>query len=362
MKYLSTLSVTASVLGLLATTGTASAQQTGSVLSDLSNPEVIAKHRAEAEERIACPVVDGYRKQMAAFSEHGMAKWDRAAMGCAIEYGSDAVRDLSIPSSALWAFVTFRADNIETALEVLGAHLEYFDVLDKAYGAHYQGIEQSSELGLRWERTHASGQEILDRVNPLVPAIPEARIVRAAFNLASTMREATPEQESAALVSALEDLSIAIEEKPEALDGVGQLVMGQVMVALPEFLGGDALAGIELLETANTMNPSDITVHMSLVEAYLGERENDKAIALLQAALDVDPETNHPQDYVDETKHLGGLALRTNHAEIAAAFAEKREAILAAQPQLLSRTEHASFGHGGEDPITGEKPDALTSN
>jgi len=351
---------TFALLGTCATLlGPPLSAQTGSVLSDLQNEEVQARYRAAAAERIACPRIEGDAALMAAFAKDAASKWDRAAMGCATEYGARAMEALSLPTNLIWAVATFRTDNIETHLQVLGAHLDYFEVLDKSYSAHYQGIEMATELGLRWEHARERSETLMTRIDPLVPKLTEARLLRAAYLLASTLRETPPEVQNTAVAAALEDLQIAIAENPEALDGLGPLLLGQVLAVLPEFLGGDILAAIDLLEQAHALNPTDLSVHHTLVEAYLGERETDKALALLRHAASIDPSTENPQDYADEMKYLGGLALRAGAPDLARQMAGHRSAILAAHPQLDPRKEMAALGHGGADPLTGKKPDDL---
>lgn len=339
--------------------GTALAAQTGSVLSDLESEEVRARYRAEAAEKIACPRIEGYDALMAAFEQNATSKWDRAAMGCATEYGARAMDELSLPTNLIWAVATFRTGNIETHLEVLGAHLDYFEVLDQSYSAHYQGVELAAELGLRWEQARERAEGLMARIDPLVSKLTEARLLRAAYLLASTLRETQTDAQNAAVAAAVEDLQIAIEENPEALDGLGPLLLGQVLAVLPEFLGGDILAAIALLEQAHALNPTDLSVHHTLVEAYLGERETDKALALLKQAVGIDPVAENLQDYVDEMKYLGGLALRAGAPELARQMGEQRATVLAAHQQLDPRKEMAALGHGGADPLTGKKPEDL---
>lgn len=333
--------------------------QTGSVLSDQEKPEVRARYAVEAGRRMACPPAPTPKERWQAFEKASTHKWDHGAMGCAVEHGAASLEDISLPTNLVWAWFTFRVSNIERHLEVLGGHLEYFDALHKLYGPHYAGIEMAIELGLRWQKTKASAEKILARIDPLMPKLPEARLLRAAFLLAATQREATALEQNAAVKKAMVDLEAVLKDKPEALDGLAQLLAGQVLVTLPEMLGGDALRGIELLEGALRLNPTDLSVHRALVEAYLGERENDKAVALLKEALAVDPALENPQDYVDDTRFLGGVADRLGQAELVQGFREARRARLAAQPELLPRRQTAAFGHGGENPLTGELADDL---
>ena len=333
--------------------------QSGSVMSDLADPARLARAKEEASTRIRCPDLDDAKARNAAFDGAQDHKWDRAGMGCAVQYGAEALDDLSLPTNLIWAWLTFRVKNIERHLVVLGAHLEYFDVLHKAYNDHYQGIELLSELSVRWAQTKARAERIVAKIEPLMAKLPEARILRAAYRLASTQRESTLEAQNKAVSDAVVDLEVAIQEKSEALDGLAPLLLGQVLVVLPEMLGGDVDRGIDLLERAHGYNPTDLAVHRALAEAYAGERAKDKAIDLLKHALSVDAAAENPQDYVDDTKFLGGIADRFAQPEMVAAFRARRNAVLRQHPHLLTRRQTAVFGHGGEHPVTGDYVDEL---
>ena len=106
MKRFDRFSVT-TTLALIVASSMAIAQS-GSVLSDMSNPEVVAKGRAEAAAAIKCDTPSGWDAQMAAFRANAKSKWDHVAMDCAVKAGAAAIRDVSIPVNAIWAFVTFR--------------------------------------------------------------------------------------------------------------------------------------------------------------------------------------------------------------------------------------------------------------
>ncbi|MCL6282613.1 tetratricopeptide repeat protein [Ruegeria sp. 2012CJ41-6] len=334
--------------------GSAAIAQTASLKS--SDPAVNTHHRAKVEASIKCPKIEGWSAQMKAFEAAATHKWDRATMGCAILYGTEAVEQLSAPSSALWAILTFRADKVETTLGVLAAHVEYFDVLDKRYSDPDLSVALSSELAVRWEQTRASGAEIIARIKPLLSSIPEARILRAAFATASTRRDTTSAQRIAALRSATVDLERAIADNPEALEGTGQRLLGQILL-LPAKSGGDTQRGIALLEAAHQLNPNDLSIHRMLVRAYLANGENSKATAMLLAALEADQAMENPQDYVDDTKDLGELALQAGQPDISERLMERRAHMLADRPELLARGGLTSFG----DELARAKPDALIS-
>ncbi|MCL6285823.1 hypothetical protein M3P21_20070 [Ruegeria sp. 2012CJ41-6] len=330
--------------------------QSGTVLSENESPENLAQARAAAAERIKCDPIEGQDAKIAAFEAAGGKKWDEVEMGCALKAGSQALDEISLPAGLTEASST--AD-IEQHLGVLKAHIEYFEVLDKDAAGLYLPVESAADLHVRWTQNRNRSEVILAKIDPILPELTEARILRAAYQLASTLRESTDQEKSAARNAAKADLEIAVAENPEALDGLGQLMLGQILVMLPEILGGDALHGIELLENANALNPDDLSVHRALVAAYIGERETDKALAVLATALEVDPATINPQDYVDDMQFLGGLAQRLEQTEMADRFTESRSAMLTGNPELLERGTAASLRYNGDNPFTGQDPNDL---
>lgn len=347
------------VIGAMLAVGPAWADGSGSVASDVEDPAVVAKFRKLAEDKTKCSPIEEVDKKYAAYEAASGDKWDRAGMDCAVQYGTEAVLTMSVPSSALWALVTFRAGHIEKTLKVLGSNIEYFDVLAKSYEDFYQTIEVQSELTLRWERTRERSERLLARVEPLAGSVPEVRVLRAAYYLASTLKEATPDKKTKAIAAALKDLEAVVKDSPKTLDGLPQFLLGQTLDALPEFLGGDSDRAVSLLEQAHKMDPDNLAFDHALADAYLGERRTDEAAKLFEAALSVVPDRGNPQDYVDEAKYMGGLAVRISRPDLAKKFAEKREAVLAAKPFLLARKGTAAFGHTSENPMTGVDSNAL---
>lgn len=347
--------LSAALLGAaLFVTGNALAENSGSVLADSADSAMVEKFREEAEAKTQCPPV---ADKWAAYTEGSAKKWDRAAMGCALSYGSDAAFELSIPSSAIWAFLTFRAGNIEKNLTVLGSNIEYFDVLAKSYAEFYQGIELESELSLRWEQTRKRCEAILARLSPLEEQVPEVRVLRAAYLLASTRKETPVKQQTKSAQAAIKDLEIVVKDSPKTLDGLPQFLLGETLDRLPEILGGNSERAVSLLEEAHRRNPVQLDFDIALATAYIGGPTPDKALPIVQSVLTLDPERQNPQDYIDDLKYVVGLAQRIKRPDLALALETQENAFSAKHPYVLQRIDAAAFGHSDENPITGAAPE-----
>lgn len=316
----------------------------GSVLRDNSDPAIIEKYRNDAREKIVCQRLQTPEELSKQFTSLSSMKWDRAKMGCGVSYGA--------------ALAKADPDNVELQMAALGANIEYFSVLLQGYSDHYQSIELSSELAVRWETARNSAEAILLRLNPYADDVVEVRVLRAAYWLLATQKGAAQNETNEAIAKATVDLETAIATKPEVLDGLGLQLLAQILLSLPEFLGGDSLRAIELLEKARAVNPNSFAITRTLIEAYLGERRNAAAIDLLETALEIDA-GDDLQSYVDETLLLGGMAVRVGQEELGKAYGAARDSTLKLHPYLQVRKSQASLGHGGVNPITGEDPDAL---
>ena len=311
----------------------------GSVLKEKSNPKVIAKYRLQARENITCSEYSDEYEQK--YRELKDQKWDRAAMWCGLVYGANWADD------QWW--------NPVTQLTVLGSHLDYFEVLNKDHSILIDSIETRSDLYVRWQLAKEESAKILARTRYWQWLIPEAELLEVIYQLSSTQRYTPSEQVNAALDLALDKLPEVIADDEEILDGLALEIYGSILLSLPEFSGGDVLLGIELLEKSLSINPNQLSAYSALVEAYFGERENDKVLALLHKSSQIKLVEVHPQNYVDYLKKFSGFAKRLKNSQLEHTFRESRESALKKMPYLLKREAKATFGHGGENPITGEK-------
>lgn len=323
--------------------------QSGSVLSDTSDVELQQKVQAQAAEKIKCAPLADAAKAQEAFASAVNDKWDRAAVGCAIEYGLTAFDALPQSDERKVAF----------GLELMGAIVSYFDVIDKSYNKLYESTDTAAELSLRWETNRANGEKVLAALEPAAADVVEFRLLSAAFKLASSQRGVDPMVQGKLQGEALAGLQGVMAEKPEALGGLAPLLMGQLLYALPGFLGGDVEKAGALFEQARSIDPNNLAAYRGLVEYHLKKREPEKVAAVLEAALKVDPQALNAQDFVDDAQFLGGLAVRAGREDLAASFNSERAKVLAEKPYLQTRKKAASFGHGAEDPFTGKDSNEL---
>lgn len=314
-----------------------------SIFAEMENPELTALAKRKLDMTIFCAPIFNEDIKQAVFTEMRDAKWDRFGMSCALQYGAEMIND-----DWLSAFA------IEDKLNLLGDHITYFEVLDKQYNAHYQGGDLTIELGWRWERNRLQALKLIDEVEMYESLIPEITVLKAAYILASTMRESDTREMMEASIKAKGLLDVVVEESPEVIDGLPLLMLAQLLLALPEFSGGDPIRAIELLEQGIEIDPENLSFHRWLIEGLVAERENAAAIEVLRKAAGVPVEASNPQDYVDMAKVLGGIAVRLGEKDVASHFSKNRKQLLTKKPYLLARKARASVGHGGANPITGE--------
>jgi len=314
-----------------------------SIFADMENPELrrMAGYQLDISE--FCAPINNIDKKREVYSELKRYKWDRKAMGCALQYGGELIDE------SIWSYFS-----IEDKLQLLGARAEFFSVLEKLYNAHYQGGELTDELKWRWENNRRSGNNLIEELSVYSSVIGEVQLVSTAFNLASTMRETSTAEMIDISANALQVLSEIVGDDPEMLDGLAITMLGQMLITLPEFSGGDPVRAIELLRKGIELDGNNLTAYRWIIEGFVVEREDDIAREFLQKASEVSPEAIDPQDYADFAKDLGGVAYRLGQPEIAKKFSRSRQALLEQKPYLQKRKEVASVGHGGENPITGE--------
>ena len=153
------------------------------------------------------------------------------------------------------------------------------------------------------------------------------------------------------------DLSLleqAIEKDAAALGGLAQLRLGRLLFELPSILGGDFQASIKLLEQAVEINPQNMQARYYLAEVYEQEMKEDKAAQTMAGMLEINSVKAELQMSTDMLRLAIGLTQRMGKKELSVNLRQKRESILTANPELMTRVSIAVGGHGGEHPLTGE--------
>jgi tetratricopeptide (TPR) repeat protein len=148
-------------------------------------------------------------------------------------------------------------------------------------------------------------------------------------------------------------LEQAIAKEPTALSGLAQLRLGRLLFELPSILGGDFQVAIALLEQATEIDPQNMQALYYLAEVYEQEIEEGKAAQTMASMLEIKSVTAQLQMSTDMLRLAIGLAQRMRENELSTNLRQKRESILAANPELMTRVSIAVGGHGGEHPLTG---------
>lgn len=323
-----------------------SASTTGSLAADLEDPVLQAAVRKQAERLLDCPKPANATALLADFAQQAAMKWDYAKMDCGVRYGFELAQA--------------KPDDLALQLQALGAQVDYFAVLDKEYSPLYSASAlKDAELSLRWMQTRKRAETLLARLQPVAGQVPEAWALRGIYNLLSLQHEVPESEKLKAPGLALPDLEAAIKQKPGVLDGVGLLILGSVLAELPEFAGGDSERAIALFVQGNEVAPSNLELKVALINAYLAERGQEKATAVLRQAATIPADGQNPQDYVDALRTLSGQAVRLQQIDLARQLAERRDVFLAGHAYLNPRKSTATVGHGGVDPLTGEDPDKI---
>lgn len=314
--------------------------------AEMQDPVKQAAYRKEAQLLLVCDPLNDAQEKAAAFARMAVMKWDRKQMGCGVRYGFELAQA--------------QPENIEIQLQVLGAHVEYFSVLDKSYSRLYSSSPvKDVELRLRWIETRDHCAVLLKGLAPLADEVAEVAALRGINTLLSLQHEASEKEKLSAPGLALGDLESAIKAKPDVLEGAALLTLGMVIAGLPEFAGGDIERAIKLLEQGNTLEPQNLQLKTALVDAELGERNNHRALSVLQAASKITAEGQNEQDYTDSLRILVGQAMRLDQRELAKQIDVRRNDFLEAHPYLDKRKSSAATGHGGVDPFTGQDPEKI---
>ena len=94
--------------------------------------------------------------------------------------------------------------------------------------------------------------------------------------------------------------------------------------------------------------------HEWLLRTWRGNRDDRSAEIQI---LPIEPSPLDLQLMADELKNARDLAHRIPAPELEAQLTAKRDALLQANPQLLTRASSAANMHGGVDPMTGKSYD-----
>ena len=150
-------------------------------------------------------------------------------------------------------------------------------------------------------------------------------------------------------------LNQAIAATPPPRDGAAFVYLGKAYLDTPPIFGGSPKKAVELLEQARRIDPKDPERLGLLAQAYDQTSATERLEQALDELLALDPREADLQNLADAWMTGIGIADRMKNRKLLGGFKAKRHALLATHPGLLSRARTGIAGHGGEDPLTGEK-------
>ena len=232
-------------------------------------------------------------------------------------------------------------------LAALSAVLRY---IDHVHSLKYFDLGHTNwpEYDLRLQHAAALGAKLEADVRANWPQDPELTILSGGIEQSL----AGPDDPQRTM-SAVERMSAAVNRKPGALGGLGELLIGKSYLEVPPIFGGAVDKAVPYLERAHRASPNDPRALRYLAEAYdqLGER--DQAGRMLVALSSLPAQDSDLQTSADEWRMGEGLASRMHDKALAQKFVARRTALMDSHPELLVRKIETVLGHGGDDPMTG---------
>lgn len=306
-------------------------------------PAAFAQGRAEHSAKDAeyeCPVPEDPAAFQARIEQLYPQKHDKNALGCAA--------DLLVVAAMA------QPDDAAAAVQALLVTAEYIDHVNTLWDFDLYGVRQP-EWKARIEHAMTPGRTLAQRLAGAAPDDATALCARAYFDLVWPLRMADAKTALTKAREAKNLLERATAQQPATLDGNCLLMLGRLHYDLPEFAGGDPERGLAELTKAQAIAPRNPAVLRYLAFVQLQERDAAAAKQTLAQMLVGDPALPDAQLAADELRNARDLATRMEDAELVAKLDAKRQGLLKAHPQLLTRAMSAANMHGGVDPITGKE-------
>lgn len=284
-------------------------------------------------------------KQAPSFQDLLDQKWDYKQVGC----------------GAVQAYIEASESyvNPELVLHALGAQITYMTVLNKEYPKLYKAGQLTESLNARWNATRHRADHLIQAIDSWDSLLPEVALLKGIYYLTETLQDATTKQQLASMPKAKELVFDSVERDIDVLDGLGAAVKAQLYVDLPSFVGGNLQAGIELYEETLKKYPNDLELLVKLVKAYDAKGDRQVQAQLIKRSTEIVDNKINTQDLADSLLFLGGVSARLGLIDEGNKIRTERNALIKQHPYLLLRKSKMELGHGGNDPITGEDPNAI---
>ncbi len=300
----------------------------------LAAPAMPVNPKAEEDAKYVCPTVEGEAQGRKIASELSSKTTEKNSLACA----ADILAQLS---KAAPSNLPLRID----ALESLANYIDNVLLLKRL-----DGLQSNwAEYQIRLEHAKSLSSELISSGVQEWPKDPSIAILKARID-----GSLAGPSESLTIVAAIAELKRAIAISPTALHGEGQLVIAQDYMELPPLFGGGAGEALPYLEQARKIAPSNPRPIRIMAEAYDELDRRPDALRALHDLLQVPVVANDLQLSADEWRLGEGLASRIGDQALAEQLAKRRAQLMSEHPGLLSRKSVAAWGHGGDNPLTGD--------
>jgi hypothetical protein len=269
-------------------------------------------------------------------------KSDKNALGCAADL--------------LFMAAQASPEDPQLNVQALAVESEYIDHVNTLWDFDIYGVRQP-EWAARLAHAIPQGKALAEQVAKLAPEDPTAECVRGYFQVVWPFKSADAKTALTASRDAIPLLEKATAKEPSALDGNCLLILGRLYYEVPEFAGGDMDKAAATLEKAAELTPHNVGVQRYLAYVRLQAGDVNGAKQALAAILTIEPSPLELQLMADELKNARDLAHRIPADDLETQLTAKRDALLKANPQLLTRASTAANMHGGVDPMTGQSYD-----
>lgn len=273
-------------------------------------------------------------------TELSSATWDKNSLGCAADLMSAAAE--GAPTDTM------------LQLQVLLANVAYISHVNLLWDFDLYGI-RVPEWSTRLQHAITNAKAVDERLTTAAADNPDVMAARALYKLTWPVKVADTKTVMTETRAAQALLETATTKDPAALGGNALWVLARVYFDLPEFAGGDGVKALKLLEQAHAQTPQNIVLLRYSAYVHAQDRNPVLAKQRLTEILAVEPDPADLQTTADELKNARDLATRLADESLAQQLTEKRNALMKAHPQLLTRKPTAANMHGGVDPMTGKE-------
>lgn len=287
-----------------------------------------------------CPVPGVREKLLASASALGRKTHDLNSLGCAADLlfhaATSGPKDAAVLESAAQAHITYLQQvAIEKDADFIGVRNEEWKA---RLGKGGSQLSQLVKMLREQEASNPNAVVLVARAEPLL------------------YRYEMPKTYVDAVRRSMASLEKALAADAGLAGGGGQAALGRMYFELPPMYGGSLDKSAQHLLKAVGIDGNKLLWRRYLAEVYEESGEQAKLNTELEFLANYAiRDGDDLQELADQWHQAIGLASRSGAGPVQKQLEAKRAAILREHPELKNRVRTAIGGHGGEDPLSGEK-------